>query len=48
MGPGFGDHLVEGFIAICVMCLIIGAIVGLGCNAGCAYARSHINVEWKP
>ncbi len=36
-----------GLIGVAAVILLIGALVGIGCNAGCGYVREHINVEWK-
>ena len=27
--------------------LIVGAILGVGCEHGCGYARNHIEISWK-
>ncbi len=38
--------------SFCYLCgsvvLLVGALLGLGCNAGCSYVRKHVDVAWKP
>lgn len=44
----FGPNLTSGdLLAMLIGLLLIGAVLGIGCNAGCSYLREHINVEWK-
>ena len=43
--PGVTGAGLVGFIAVV---LLVGALVGIGCNAGCSYVRKHVDVEWKP
>ena len=37
-----------GLLGLLGVILLAGAILGIGCNAGCNYVRSHVNVEWQP
>jgi hypothetical protein len=41
-GPTSGEIL--GF---CALLLLVGALLGIGCNAGCGWVRAHVNVEVK-
>ena len=51
MGPGFGEQMARSLtgvvISMVVGALVVGALVGIGCQAGCGYLREHVNVEWK-
>lgn len=47
MGPGFGAGLVECMVALGIMLLVVGALLGIGCNAGCGYVTRHVRMEWK-
>lgn len=36
------------FVIAAIALLLIGALLGIGCSAGCGYVRKHVEVEWKP
>lgn len=36
----------SGMIAGMLALLLVGAGLGVGCEQGCAYVRSHLHVEW--
>ena len=48
MGPDFGRGFVEGLIGLGVALVLLGMLVGIGCQAGCRYLDRHVDVEWKP
>lgn len=52
MGPGFGREMAEAITrsltAIGVALLVVGVLVGAGCQRGCAYLQRHVEVRWLP
>ncbi len=47
MGPGFGNHWGDAFLAWTAIVVFAGALLGVGCYAGCSFVREHVSVEWR-
>jgi hypothetical protein len=37
-----------GLVGIVVLVLLVGALLGIGCSAGCSYIARRVSVEWTP
>ncbi len=33
-------------VGFCLLLLVVGGVLGVGCQHGCAYVRRHIVVHW--
>jgi hypothetical protein len=45
----FGPNITRGdLLSALAVILAAGALLGIGCNAGCNYLRSHVAVGWTP
>lgn len=48
MGPGFGEGLYRGMIAMLVVVALASAILGAGCVACVSYVRRNVTVSFRP
>ena len=48
MGPGFGNEIGKSLIWLGVALLLVGALLGGGCQVGCSWVSKHVNVEVTP
>jgi hypothetical protein len=48
MGPGFSDSIADALMVGAVVLLVLGALLGGGCQFACSYVNRHVDVGWKP